>query len=145
MNDNRAPDQREKLIGRVLASAVAIEEHLTTRLAIVLNESGCTAKYQEIIREFIKPALAILGEMEGQVIQQIRKEQIAEMLVADTIESQAIQLESYAGEFARLANTPQQMKLAVRFRHFIDEITHVSGKEPEMGREPRKPERDHER
>jgi hypothetical protein len=71
-------------------------------------------------------------------------ERLAELHVADSIESQAIQLEAYGDEFARLANCPQQMRLAARFRDFIHEMTCLRGTKPEKRKEPTK-DRNHGR
>jgi len=74
----------------------------------------------------------------------MRKERLAELHVADSIESLAIQLEAYADEFARLANSPQQMRLAARFLDFVHEMTCSRGTEPEKRKEPTK-DRNHGR
>ena len=135
MNDNPKPDPREKLVGSILAKTVVCEEHIKG-VPRFLEKSGCSPKFQEDVQAFLKPVVAILSEMEKEVIEYTRGQRISELLSADNYEGMATQLEAWSDSFTRMANSPQQMKAAKGFREFVEET--VKGKDtPEKGKEPK--------
>jgi hypothetical protein len=133
MNENPTTDAREQMIGSFLSKAVVCEEQLKKGLPAMLEKSGITPKFQQAIQEFLKPLIDILGAMEREFIQQMRKEQITDLLEASVRGSQTSSFEAWADIFSRLSNTPQQMKAANDFKAYVNEM--IKGKEPEKGRE----------
>ncbi|OWK39460.1 hypothetical protein [Fimbriiglobus ruber] len=87
MNDNPAPDKREKLIGRVLSSSVVIEEHLTVGLSKFLEANGLTPEFREVVKEFVGPVIEVLHGLEGDVIdfaRSVSKDNVVELTLVDS-------------------------------------------------------------
>jgi hypothetical protein len=139
MNDNVGPPREERLIGRTLASAVAIESHLTEGMDAMLSANGCTEMFREVMREFLRPVVALLSEIEADVIREAR------LLAADAVAGRATQLEAFADEFERLAKGPHQTFLAANFKEFVADATGAKGKESQLGKEPKAKDKGFER
>ncbi|OWK41963.1 hypothetical protein [Fimbriiglobus ruber] len=87
MNDNPAPDRREKLIGRVLTDAVVIEEHLTAGLLKLLETNGFTPEFREVVKEFVRPVIEVLHDLERDVIdfaRSVSKDNVVELTLVDS-------------------------------------------------------------
>ena len=67
-NDNRAPEPREWLIGNMLTTGVAVEEHLTTGLQAMLQANGVSPALREAVGEFVQPLLGFVRQTETEVI-----------------------------------------------------------------------------
>lgn len=78
MNDNAAPDPRERMLTRLLTNTAAIESHLTKGLEAMLKANGCTPAFQLVMREFVSPALELMADLEKEVITFARKDQVKE-------------------------------------------------------------------
>jgi hypothetical protein len=139
MNDNVVLPRADRLITRTLTHAAAIESYLTEGADAMLRANGSPPQFQAAVREFLQPVLTLLASLEQEVIRHAR------LLAADAIEGRAVQLESFADEFERLAKSPAQWKLAARFKAFVSEITRTTGKEQELGKEATGKKRDFER
>jgi hypothetical protein len=137
MNDNGAPPAHDRLIGRVLADTVVVEEHLTKGLPAMLSASGIVPEFQEAVQTFIAPVIKILADLESDVIQYTREQRTEELLMADTLDGTMTQLEAWADTFGRLANSPQQLRAAAGFREFVEEFTGRGKDMPEIGKEPK--------
>jgi hypothetical protein len=66
VNDNTDP--KESTVARVLTNSVVIEEHLTVGMSAMLKANGCTPQFQEVMGEFLKPVISLLGAMERDAI-----------------------------------------------------------------------------
>jgi hypothetical protein len=130
MNDK--PD-REKLIGSILSKTVVCEEHLK-KVPEFLERSGCTPKFRAEVQMFLSPLIGILAEMEREVIQVTRMEQINEMLTASVRDSQTAALQAWGDVFSRLSNSPESMRAAQEFKKYIADFI----KEPNKVQEPNK-------
>jgi hypothetical protein len=72
VNDNTDP--KESAVARVLTNSVVIEEHLTVGMSAMLKANGCTPLFQEVMEEFLKPVITMLGEMERDAVSLARQE-----------------------------------------------------------------------
>jgi len=128
MNDNGV-DEKDKLITRLLTHTAAIEGHLTKGLDAMLGAIGCTQQFKRGLGEFMSPVVGLVAELEREVIQFTRENY--KPLSAAAMRSE---VEFYAEEFSRSAETPAQMKLAAKFREFAEGLV---GKRNEQGRDPK--------
>ncbi|OWK35148.1 hypothetical protein [Fimbriiglobus ruber] len=86
MNDNPAPDKREKLIGRVLSNTVVVEEHLTVGLSKMLEANGLTPEFREAVGEFVRPVIEVLHGLERDVIdfaRSVSKDNVVELTLVE--------------------------------------------------------------
>jgi hypothetical protein len=71
-NDNHAPAPGEVLVSRVLTNGAAIESHVTDGLERMLEVAGVTDSFKGAVREFMRPVVALLADMEKSVIEHVR-------------------------------------------------------------------------
>ncbi len=126
-------EKSEKVLAQVLNSTATIREHLEKGLPAMLKANG--SPLTEAVQEFLRPALVLMDEVGKDVAQFVQREERAGLLVSDTFTGQATQLEAFADEFERLANTVAQWKLAAKFKEFVAGTARTTSKEPAKDRD----------